>query len=217
MAIGLRAGTDQAVDLLRVERMRFLSTVWLMTGGTQGGIKEVSSRVVTAYGLAPADCDERRIGDALVGENLYDVYLADKGFSSVVWEKRWREEHDALVAVTPQRTVLGRKRRAARAAGKRQIIEGVIWQLKDLFGLLTRLAAKIAAYACGQLFNTMLGRPLPNLASRSKNCTSPILGRRLRRKGLGLTTFIVSTRRRRRDERTALTTIDVGLGTRQRG
>jgi hypothetical protein len=76
MASGLRAGTDQAVDLLRVERMRFLSTVWLMTGGTQGGIKEVLSRVVTAYGLVPANCDERRIGDALIAENLYGVCLA---------------------------------------------------------------------------------------------------------------------------------------------
>lgn len=45
---------------------------------------------------------------------------------------------------------------------KRQMIEGVIGQLKDQFGLerhraeilcrlLTRLAAKVAAYTCGQL------------------------------------------------------------------
>jgi len=62
------------------------------------------------------------------------------------------------------------------AAGKRQIIEGVIWQLKDYFGLerhraktlgglLTRLAAKVAAYTCGQLFNAMLGRSLRHLAT----------------------------------------------------
>jgi hypothetical protein len=52
---------------------------------------------------------------------------------------------------------------------------GVIDQLKDLFalerhhaktleGLLTRLAAKIAAYTCGQALNTGLGRPLRHLA-----------------------------------------------------
>jgi hypothetical protein len=46
----------------------------------------------------------------------------------------------------------------------------VIWQLKDFFGLerhraktlgglLTRLAAKVAAYTCGQLPNIRLGRP----------------------------------------------------------
>lgn len=62
------------------------------------------------------------------------------------------------------------------ASGKRQLIEGVIWQLKDQFslechrariigGLLTRLAAKVAAYTCGQLFNARLGRPLHHFAS----------------------------------------------------
>jgi hypothetical protein len=51
----------------------------------------------------------------------------------------------------------------------------VIWQLKDYFGLerhraktlgglLTRLAAKVAAYTCGQLLNDRLGRPLRHLA-----------------------------------------------------
>jgi hypothetical protein len=61
------------------------------------------------------------------------------------------------------------------ASGKRQIIEGIIDQLKDLFalerhraktleGLLARLAAKMAAYTCGQQLNDQLGRPLRHLA-----------------------------------------------------
>ncbi len=62
------------------------------------------------------------------------------------------------------------------ASGKRQIIEGVIGRLKDFFGLerhhraktlqglLTRLAAKVAAYTCGQRLNDRLGRPLRHLA-----------------------------------------------------
>ena len=61
------------------------------------------------------------------------------------------------------------------ASGKRQIIEGVIDQLKDLFplerhkaktlgGLLACLAAKMAAYTCGQRLNDQLGRPLRHLA-----------------------------------------------------
>jgi hypothetical protein len=61
------------------------------------------------------------------------------------------------------------------AAGKRQLIEGVLGQLKDLFGLerlraktlgglLARLAAKVAAYTCGQLLNIWLGRQLRYLA-----------------------------------------------------
>ena len=35
---------------------------------------------------------------------------------------------------------------------------------KTLDGLLTRLAAKMAAYTCGQLFNAQLGPPLRHLA-----------------------------------------------------
>lgn len=56
------------------------------------------------------------------------------------------------------------------------MIEGVIWQLKDLFGLerhrdktlgglLARLAAKVTAYTCGQMLNLAAGRPLRSLAS----------------------------------------------------
>ena len=51
----------------------------------------------------------------------------------------------------------------------------LLGQLKDLFvlerhraktlsGLLTHLAAKIAAYTCGQYRNDRLGRPLRHLA-----------------------------------------------------
>jgi hypothetical protein len=81
------------------------------------------------------------------------------------------------VAATPKNSDHRAWPRAARrwASGKRQVIEGVIDQLKDLFalerhraktlsGLLTRLAAKIAAYTCGQCLNDRLGRPLRHLA-----------------------------------------------------
>ncbi len=64
------------------------------------------------------------------------------------------------------------------AAGRRasvRIIEGVISQLKDFLalerhraktsgGLLARLAAKVAAYTCGQRINGSLSRPLRHLA-----------------------------------------------------
>ena len=134
--------------------------------------------VVTSFGLAPANCDERPIGEFLVSSDGHDAFLADKGFSSVEWERRWLEEYGALVAATPQESARRAWPEKARrwAAGKRQLIEGVIWQLKDQFslerhraktlgGLLARLAAKVAAYTCGQVLNRRLGRPLRHLAA----------------------------------------------------
>jgi hypothetical protein len=134
--------------------------------------------IVTAFGLAPANCDERPIGEFLIASDGHNAFLADKGFSSLAWERRWLKEHGALVATTPQANARRAwTEEACRwVAGKRQIVEGVIWQLKDLFGLerhrartldglLTRLAAKVAAYTCGQMLNAALGRPLRSLAS----------------------------------------------------
>jgi hypothetical protein len=134
--------------------------------------------VVSSFGLAPANSDERPIGEFLVAYDGHDAFLADKGFSSVAWEQRWLERYGALVAATPQK---GAKRAWPEsdrrwAAGKRQLIEGVIWQLKDYFGLerhraktlgglLARLAAKVVAYTCGQVLNIQLGRPLRHFAS----------------------------------------------------
>ena len=80
------------------------------------------------------------------------------------------------MAATPQKsTNRAWPEEACRwAAGKRQLIEGVIWQLKDVFslehhrsktlgGLLTRLAAEVCN-TFGQVLNARLGRPLRHLA-----------------------------------------------------
>jgi hypothetical protein len=87
------------------------------------------------------------------------------------------ERYGALVAATPKSNTRRAWSKEDRrwAAGKRQIIEGVICQLKDFFslerhrakslaGLLARLAAKVAAYTFGQRINDSLGRPLRHLA-----------------------------------------------------
>jgi hypothetical protein len=133
--------------------------------------------VITAFGLAAAASDERPIGDALLASDRYGAYLADKGFTGVEWERLWMEIHGALVAAAPKNDSRRAWSKADRrwASGKRQIIEGVIGQLKDFFclerhraktlgGLLTRLAAKVAAYTCAQRINDSLGRPLRHLA-----------------------------------------------------
>jgi len=133
--------------------------------------------VVSAFFLAPAASDERPIGEALIAGDLHDTYLADKGFTGVEWERHWMEVYGALVAAAPKNNSRRAWPKADRrwASGKRQIIEGVIGQLKDFFslerhraktlgGLLTRLAAKVAAYTCAQQINDSLGRPLRHLA-----------------------------------------------------
>lgn len=134
--------------------------------------------VIMAFGLAEANTDERPIGEFLLSSDRHNAFLADKGFSSVGWEKHWLESYGALVAATPQESSRRAWPEKVRrwAAGKRQLIEGVIGQLKDLFalerhraktlgGLLTRLAAKVAAYTIGQVLNDQLGRPIRHLAS----------------------------------------------------
>src|SRR5215211_7825752 len=133
--------------------------------------------VVSAFGLAQAASDERPIGEALVASDRHEAYLADKGFTGVEWERTLVERYGALVAATPKNDSRRAWSKADRrwASGKRQIIEGVIGQLKDFFslerhraktlgGLLARLAAKVAAYTCGQRINHSLGRPLRHLA-----------------------------------------------------
>jgi hypothetical protein len=133
--------------------------------------------VIIAFGLAEANSDERPVGKFLMGSDGHDAYLADIGFSSVEWERHWLDSHGALVAATPQESSLRAWPEKARrwAAETRQLIEGVIDQLKDLFalerhraktldGLHTRLTTKVAAYTFGQALNARLGRPLRHLA-----------------------------------------------------
>jgi len=133
--------------------------------------------VVTVFGLAQASSDERPIGEALVASDPHEAYLADKGFTGVQWERCWLEEYGSLVAATPKNDSRRAWPKEDRrwASGKRQIIEGVIYQLKDFFGLerhrtkalgglLTPLAAKVAAYTCAQQINDSFGRPLRHLA-----------------------------------------------------
>ncbi len=133
--------------------------------------------IITSFFLAPAASDERPIGEALVACDQHEAYLADKGFAGVEWERLWMEVYGALVAATPKDNSSRAWSKADRrwASSKRQIVEGVIYQLKDFFGmehhraktlqgLLARLAAKVAAYTCAQRINVFLGRPTRHLA-----------------------------------------------------
>ncbi len=144
-------------------------TEWVY--GFKVGLSITSEGIITAFCLAEASADERPIGDFLIQQDGHALYLADKGFSSLGWERYWLGERGALVAATPKDNSRRAWPEADRrwASGKRQVIEGVINQLKDQFflerhraktlgGLLARLAAKVAAYTCGQYLNFQLGR-----------------------------------------------------------
>jgi hypothetical protein len=150
-------------------------TEWVY--GFKVGLSVSPEGVIITFCLAEASADERPVGEVLIHKDRHAAYLADKGFASVEWERHWLSEYGALVAATPKDNSKRAWDAAGRlwAAGKRQIVEGVINQLKDIFflerhraktleGLLARLAAKIAAYTCGQCLNSQLGRPLRRLA-----------------------------------------------------
>lgn len=93
--------------------------------------------VITAFGLAPAASDERPTGEALISSDRHHAYLADKGFTGAEWERMCAEEYGALAAATPKDSSRRAWSKGDRrwSAGKRQVIEGVIGQLKDFFGL----------------------------------------------------------------------------------
>ena len=76
-------------------------TEWVY--GFKVGLAVTPEGVVTSFGLASANSNERKIADALISQDRHEAYLADKGFSSVAWEKRWLALHGVLVAATPQR------------------------------------------------------------------------------------------------------------------
>ena len=105
-------------------------------------------------------------------------FLADGGFSGKRRIKHWRVEYGAEVIAPRASNIKGDKpSRTMRWLRKhRQIVETVIARLTENFdlhrvnahselGMLTRLAAKMAAYNLGIFINRCLGRPDGALAT----------------------------------------------------
>jgi hypothetical protein len=105
-----------------------------------------------------------------VGAAHAGPYVADRGFRGAWWLTHWQQHYGACV-LTPDRTAgpaaHGRRWQQARW---RQIVETVNAQLTDVFGrpfpgarsawgLLTRVAAKLAALNLGIWLNRLFGRP----------------------------------------------------------
>ena len=97
--------------------------------------------------------------------------LADLGFEGVAWRRHWRDAYGTTV-LTTRDYAPGPTGAQPRHwfNGRRQIVETInggleqalhLWypRARTFAGLLTRLAAKIAASNLGRPFNALLGRP----------------------------------------------------------
>lgn len=114
--------------------------------------------VITTFGLAQAASGEKPIGEALITQDRHGAYLADKRLhGSRVGAALAGGPRDACCGYSKEQLPRAWSKEDRRwAAGKRQIIEGVIGQLKDFFGLarhraktlsglLSRLVTKVTA------------------------------------------------------------------------
>jgi hypothetical protein len=99
-----------------------------------------------------------------------EPYIADDGFAGHVWVSHWAADYQARV-LTPA-SYQGKNSRAVKRehAGWRHIVETVNEQLehtlhllfpgaRSSWGLLSRIAAKLAAYNLGIWLNRFFGRP----------------------------------------------------------
>lgn len=93
--------------------------------------------------------------------------MTDSGFRGAAWLAHWAEAYGAQVCPKPQRASRAERRQWSSA---RQIVETTLAHVTEGFGLkypgthtswrlLTRVAAKVAAYNLGIVMNRLLGRP----------------------------------------------------------
>jgi hypothetical protein len=131
----------------------------LRTGLTDG--------LIRAWALVPAAVDERRVADGLLEGEAAVRLLTDRGFCSAAWARRGAAEQGVTLLTAPghreRRTPTRPPAVRAFVAAFRNRIETTTGRLKDRFhldghraksfrGLLTRVAAKIAAHTFAKLW-----------------------------------------------------------------
>lgn len=117
-------------------------------------------------------------GLAAAGKRTEQPYLADRGFNGARWQLHWQSLYGAEVITIPPHNVdrPWSKDWKRWLAHHRQIVDTVFARLDETFafkrlnahsywGQLTRVAAKMAAYNLGILFNRLLNRPDGALAT----------------------------------------------------
>ena len=106
-----------------------------------------------------------------VGQATAELYIADLGYAGEVWEAHWRADYGATVLTQAAFDDLeGEAKLERQVHGLRQVVEmvnqGLDGQLglkfpraRTWWGLLTRLAAKVAAYNVSLVLNHLHHRP----------------------------------------------------------
>jgi hypothetical protein len=126
--------------------------------------------VIARYDLVPANVDDRDAAAEVLEPGCR--YWADKGFFGEQCQREWAESDGAAVWAEPPRSTLAAWPRAFAylAHRLRQLIEVVNGQLqgqfaiertlaKTVWGLVTRVQAKLTAHTLGVYFNVLRGRP----------------------------------------------------------
>lgn len=101
-------------------------TEWIY--GFKVGLTITPEGVITTFCLAEAAADERPIGDVLIRGDGHGAYLADKGFSSVDWERRWLAENTELWWQPPPKTI-------PAGRGRKRIVVGLLASARSSRGL----------------------------------------------------------------------------------
>ena len=126
--------------------------------------------VIARYDLVPANVDDRDAAAEVLEPGRR--YWADKGFFGELCQREWAESDGAAVWAEPPRSTLAAWPRAfAHLAHRlRQLVEVVNAQLqgqfaiertlaKTLWGLVTRVQAKLTAHTLGVYLNVLGGHP----------------------------------------------------------
>jgi hypothetical protein len=126
--------------------------------------------VIVRYDLVPANVDDRDAAAEVLEPGCR--YWADKGFFGRACQREWAEADGAVVRAEPPRGTRAAWPRAfAYLAHRiRQLVEVVNAQLqgqfaiertlaKTLWGLVTRIQAKLAAHTIGVYLNVLSGQP----------------------------------------------------------
>jgi hypothetical protein len=174
-----KGGNDRffyGLHLLLVVRQSGVATGWTLAAGNvqDRWLAELllSSRVGSPQLSGPPDDAPEPPADWVgpvqsCGLDAHQLIVADSGYEGRAWIRHWTDAYGVSVLTAP-----AKDQHPARQwfSSVRQVVETAFSSLCDSFGLqfprahirwglLTRIAAKLAAYNVGILINRTLGRP----------------------------------------------------------